>query len=131
MRIGGAVMFGILDKIGTTAAAIAGVVSGAAISLLLAWIYVGLIHDPSVIKEARRGYVTQATMTALQAQVTEMQRQFKVAEMAAAGDRVRAEAAARSADDAWKKYEAAVAADTGDDGCRVGADDLEWVRKSR
>ncbi|WP_169453600.1 hypothetical protein, partial [Pleomorphomonas oryzae] len=86
---------------------------------------------PAVIRDARAGYVAVAEKTALQGQIDEMKRQFKVAEAAAASDRARAEAANREADDAWKQYEAAVAADDSGDGCRVTDGDLEWVRKSR
>lgn len=124
-------MFGLLDKIGTTAAAIAGVVAGALLTALLMSLYVWLIHDPAVASAAREGFVAASEKLALQGQVEEMRRQFKLAEAAAESDRVRAEAASKKADDAWKQYEAAVATDTGDDGCRVDAGDLEWLRKSR
>ncbi|WP_026793008.1 hypothetical protein [Pleomorphomonas oryzae] len=124
-------MFGLLDKIGTTAAAIAGVVAGTLLTAALMSLYVWLVHDPAVASAAREGFVTASEKLALQGQIEEMRRQFKVAEAAAASDRVRAEAANREADDAWKQYEAAVAADTGDDGCRVTDGDLEWLRHSR
>ncbi|SCM79791.1 conserved hypothetical protein [uncultured Pleomorphomonas sp.] len=124
-------MFGLLDKIGTTAAAIAGLVIGAAVTFAVLSLYDSWIDDPAVAKAAREGFVVASEKTALQGQVDEMKRQFKIAEAAAASDRARAEAANKEADDAWAKYEAAVAADTGDDGCRVSADDLEWLRKSR
>ncbi|PIO96307.1 hypothetical protein [Pleomorphomonas carboxyditropha] len=124
-------MFGLLDKIGTTAAAIAGLVTGAAVTFAALSLYDAWIDDPAVARAAREGFVAASEKLALQGQVDEMKRQFKVAEAAAASDRARAEAANKEADDAWAKYEAAVAADTGDDGCRVSADDLEWLRKSR
>lgn len=124
-------MFGLLDKIGTTAAAIAGVVAGALVTAALMGLYVWLIHDPAVASAARQGFVAASEKLALQGQVEEMRRQFKVAEAAAASDRARAEAANREADDAWKQYEAAVAADAGDDGCRVTDGDLDWLRQSR
>lgn len=124
-------MFSLLDKIGTMAAAIAGVVAGALMMAALMGLYVWLIHDPAVASAAREGFVAASEKMALQGQIDEMHRQFKVAEAAAASDRVRAEAANREADDAWKQYEAAVAADAGDDGCRVTDGDLEWLRQSR
>ncbi|SCM80018.1 conserved hypothetical protein [uncultured Pleomorphomonas sp.] len=124
-------MFGLLDKIGTTAAAIAGLVTGAAVTFAALGLYDAWIDDPAVAKAAREGFVAASEKLALQGQVDEMKRQFKIAEAAAASDRARAEAANREADDAWAKYEAAVAADTGDDGCRVSPDDLDWLRKSR
>lgn len=123
-------MFGLIDKIGTTAAAIAGVVSGALLTAILMSLYVALIHDPVVASAAREGFVAASEKLALQGQIEEMRRQFKVAEAAAASDRARAEAANREADDAWKQYEAAVAADSSDDGCRVTDGDLEWLRRS-
>lgn len=124
-------MFGLLDKIGTMAAAIAGVVAGALMTAALMSLYVWLIHDPAVAWAAREGFVAASEKLALQGQVEEMRRQFKVAEAAAASDRARAEAANREAGDAWKQYEAAVAADAGNDGCRVTDGDLEWLRQSR
>lgn len=124
-------MFGLLDKIGTTAAAIAGVVAGALLTATLMSLYVWLVHDPAIASAAREGFVAASEKLALQGQIEEMRRQFKVAEAAANNDRARAEAANREADDAWKQYEAAVAADHGDDGCRVTDGDLDWLRKSR
>lgn len=124
-------MFGLLDKIGTTAAAIAGLVVGAAVTFSVLSLYDAWIDDPAVASAAREGLVAVSEKTALQGQIDEMKRQFKVAEAAAASDRARAEAASKEADDAWKRYEAAVAADTGDDGCRVTAGDLDWLRQSR
>lgn len=124
-------MFGILSKLGTTAAAIAGLIVGVALAVSVLSLYDAWIDDPAVATAAREGYVAASEKIALQGQVDEMRRQFKVATAAAASDRARAETASRSADDAWKKYEAAVAADTGDDGCRVDSLDLEWLRQSR
>ncbi len=124
-------MFGLLDRIGTTAAAIAGLVGGAAVTFSVLSLYDAWIDDPAVASAAREGFVAASEKAALQGQIDEMKRQFKVAEAAAASDRARAEAANREADDAWKQYEAAVAADTGDNGCRVTADDLDWLRNSR
>lgn len=124
-------MFGLLDKIGTTAAAIAGVVAGALLTAMLMSLYVWLVHDPAVASAAREGLVAASEKLALQGEIDEMRRQFKIAEAAAASDRARAEAANREADDAWKQYEAAVAADAGNDGCRVTDGDLEWLRQSR
>lgn len=124
-------MFGLIDKIGATAAAIAGIVVGAAATALAMGLYIWLIHDPAVASAAREGFVAASEKLALQGQVEEMRRQFKVAETAAANDRARAEAANREADDAWKQYEAKVAADSGDDGCHVTDGDLEWLRQSR
>lgn len=124
-------MFGLLDKIGTLAATIAGVVAGALLMAVLMSLYVWLIHDPAVASAAREGFVAASEKLALQGQIDEMRRQFKLAEATAASDRVRAEAASKEADNAWKQYEIAVAADTGDDGCRVTDGDLEWLRQSR
>lgn len=124
-------MFGLIDKIGTMAAAIAGVAAGALMTAALMGLYVWLIHDPAVASAAREGFVAASEKLALQGQIEEMRRQFKVAEAAAASDLARTEAANREADDAWKQYEAAVAADAGDDGCRVTDDDLDWLRRSR
>lgn len=124
-------MFGLLDKIGTTAAAIAGVVAGALLTGASMSLYVRLIHDPAVASAAREGFVAASEKLALQGQIEEMRRQFKVAEAAAVSDLARAEAANREAGDAWKQYEAAVAADTGDDGCRVTDGDLDWLRRAR
>ncbi len=124
-------MLGLMDKVGSTAAAIAGVVVGTLLATFLMSLYVWLIHDPAVASAAREGFVMASEKLALQGQIEEMRRQFKVAEAAAASDRVRAEAANREADDAWKRYEAAVAADAGDDGCRVSDGDLDWLRRSR
>ncbi len=124
-------MLGLLDKIGTMAAAIAGIVAGALMTAALMGLYVWLIHDPAVASAAREGFVAASEKLALQGQIEEMRRQFKVAEAAAASDLARAEAANREADDAWKQYEAAVAADAGDDGCRVTDGDLDWLRRAR
>lgn len=124
-------MFGLLDKIGTTAAAIAGVVAGALLTAALMSLYVWLVHDPAVASAAREGFVAASEKLALQGQIDEMRRQFKLAEAAAQNYRLRADAASKEADNAWKQYEAAVAADTGDDGCRVSPGDLDWLRKSR
>ncbi|WP_370677650.1 hypothetical protein [Pleomorphomonas sp. PLEO] len=124
-------MFGLLDKIGTTAAAIAGVVAGALLTAALMSLYIWLFHDPAVATAAREGFVAASEKLALQGQIDEMNRQSKLAEAAAQSDRLRADAASKEADNAWKQYEAAVAADTGDDGCRVSPVDLDWLRKSR
>lgn len=124
-------MFGLLDRIGATVAAVAGLIVGAAITFVALSLYDAWIDDPAVARAAREGFVAAAEKLALQGQIEEMRRQFKVAEAAAAGDRARAEAANRDADDAWKRYEAAVAADGGDDGCRVTDDDLDWLRHAR
>jgi hypothetical protein len=124
-------MLGLMDKIGSTAVAIAGVVVGTLLATFLMSLYVWLIHDPAVASAARVGFVMASEKLALQGQIEEMRRQFKVAEAAAANDRMRAEAASREADDAWKQYEAAVAADAGDDGCRVTDGDLDWLRQPR
>ncbi len=123
-------MFGLLDKLGTTAAAIAGMIVGAAATFAVLSLYDAWIDDPGVARAAREGFVAASEKLALEGQIEEMQRQFKLAETAAASDRARAETASREADDAWKRYEAAVAADGGDDGCRVSPDDLDWLRKS-
>lgn len=124
-------MLALLDKIGTTAVAIVGVVAGALLTASLMSLYIWLIHDPAVASAAREGFVAASEKLALQGQIEEMRRQFKVAEAVAASDRARAEVANREADDAWKQYEAAVAADSGDDGCRVTDDDLQWLRHAR
>lgn len=124
-------MFGLLDKIGTTAAAIAGVVAGALLTAMIGGLWIWLFHDPAVASAAREGFVAASEKIALQGQIDEMRRQFKVAEAAAVSDRLRADAASKDAENAWKQYEAAVAADTGNDGCRVSPDDLDWLRKSR
>lgn len=124
-------MFGLMDKIGAAASAIAGVVAGALLTALLMGLYVWLVHDPAVASAAREGFVAASEKLALQGQIEEMRRQFRVAEAVAASDRARAEATNREADDAWKQYEAAVAADSGDDGCRVTDDDLQWLRHAR
>lgn len=124
-------MFGLLDKIGTTAAAIAGAVVGAAVTFLALSLYDAWIDDPAVASAAREGFVAASEKLALQGQVDEMRRQFRLAEAVAESDRARAEAANREADNAWRQYEATVAADGGDDGCRVTAGDLDWLRRSR
>lgn len=124
-------MLGLLDKLGATVAAIAGLVVGAAITFSLLSLYDAWIDDPSVAKAAREGFVAASEKLALEGQIQEMRRQFKLAETAAASDRARAEAASKDADDAWKRYEAAVAADDGDDGCRVTDGDLGWLRNAR
>ncbi|WP_370677561.1 hypothetical protein [Pleomorphomonas sp. PLEO] len=124
-------MLGLLDKIGTTAAAIAGLIVGAAVTFSLLGLYDAWIDDPAVASAARQGFVAASEKQALQGQVDEMRRQFKLAEAVAESERARAEAANREADNAGKQYEAAVAADTGDDGCRVSSGDLDWLRKSR
>ena len=124
-------MFGVLDKIGTTAAALVSAAAGALLTTALMGLYVTLIHDPAVASAAREGFVASSEKLALQGQIEEMRRQFKLAEVAAANDRARVEAASKEAGDAWKQYEAAVAADHGDDGCRVSGGDLEWLRQSR
>ncbi len=124
-------MFGLLDRLGATVAAVAGLIVGAAITFAVLGLYDAWIDDPAVARAAREGLVAASEKLALQGQIEEMRRQFKLAESAAAGDRARAEAASRDADDAWKRYEAAVAADGGDDGCRVTDDDLGWLRNAR
>lgn len=124
-------MFGLLDRLGATLAAVAGLIVGAAVTFAALQLYDAWIDDPAVARAAREGFVAASEKLALQGQIEEMRRQFKVAEAAAAGDRARAEAANREADDAWKRYEAAVAADGGDDGCRVTDGDLDWLRHAR
>ena len=124
-------MFGLLDRLGATVAAIAGLIVGAAATFVVHSLYDAWVDDPAVARAAREGFVAASEKLALQGQIEEMRRQFKVAEAAAASDRARAEAANRDADDAWKRYEAAVAADGGDDGCRVTDDDLGWLRNAR
>ena len=124
-------MFGLLDRLGATLAAIAGLIVGAAVTFAVLQLYDAWIDDPAVARAAREGFVAASEKLALQGQIEEMRRQFKVAEAAAAGDRARAKAANREADDAWKRYEAAVAADGGDDGCRVTDGDLGWLRHVR
>ena len=124
-------MFGLLDKLGATVAAVAGLIVGAAVTFAALQLYDAFIDDPAVARAAREGFVAASEKLALQGQIEEMRRQFKVAEAAAASDRARAEAANRDADDAWKRYEAAVAADGGDDGCRVTDGDLDWLRYAR
>jgi len=123
-------MFGLLNKLGATVAAISGLVVGVATAFAVLSLYDAWIDDPSIARAAREGFVAASEKLALEGQVKEMQRQFKLAETAAAGDRARVDAASKEADDAWKRYEAAVAADGGDDGCRVTDGDLEWLRKS-
>ncbi|MCM5554009.1 hypothetical protein [Pleomorphomonas sp. NRK KF1] len=124
-------MLGLLNKLGATVAAIAGLVVGAAITFAALSLYDAWIDDPAVARAAREGFVAASEKLALEGQIQEMRRQFKLAETAAASDRARAEAASRDADDAWKRYEAAVAADGGDDGCRVTDGDLGWLRNAR
>lgn len=124
-------MLGLLGKIGSTAAVLAGLVVGAAVTFALLDVYDAWIDDPAVAGAAREGFVAASEKLALQGQIEEMRRQFKLAEATAASDRARAEAANREADDAWKRYEAAVAADSGDDGCRVTDGDLDWLRHAR
>lgn len=124
-------MLGLIGKIGSAAAVLAGLVVGAAITFVLLGVYDAWIDDPAVARTAREGFVAASEKLALQGQVDEMRRQFKLAEATAASDRARAEAANREADDAWKRYEAAVAADGGDDGCRVTDGDLDWLRHAR
>ncbi|PKR87415.1 hypothetical protein CXZ10_20440 [Pleomorphomonas diazotrophica] len=124
-------MLGLLGKFGSTAAVLFGLVVGGAVAFAVLQLYDAFIDDPAVARVAREGFVAASEKLALQGQVEEMRRQFKLAEATAATDRARAEAANREADDAWKRYEAAVAADSGDDGCRVTDGDLEWLRQSR
>ena len=124
-------MFGLLDRLGATVAAVAGLIVGAAVTFAALQLYDAWVDDPAVARAAREGFVAASEKLALQGQIEEMRRQFKVAEAAAASDRARAEAASRDADDAWKRYEAAVAADGGNDGCRVTDDDLGWLRNAR
>ena len=124
-------MLGLLNKLGATVAAVTGLIVGAAITFAVTQLYDAWIDDPAVARAAREGFVAASEKLALQGQIEEMRRQFKLAETAAASDRARAEAASRDADDAWKRYEAAVAADGGDDGCRVTDGDLDWLRYAR
>ena len=124
-------MLGLLNKLGATVAAIAGLVVGAAITFTVLGLYDAWIDDPAVARAAREGLVAASEKLALEGQIQEMRRQFKLAETTAASDRARAEAASRDADDAWKRYEAAVAADGGHDGCRVTDGDLDWLRHAR
>ena len=124
-------MLGLLDRLGATVAAVVGLIVGATVTFAAFQLHDAWIDDPAVARAAREGFVAASEKLALQGQIEEMRRQFKVAEVAAAGDRARAEAANREADDAWKRYEAAVAADGGDDGCRVTDGDLDWLRQSR
>ena len=124
-------MLGLLDRLGATVAAVVGLIVGATVTFAAFQLHDAWIDDPAVARAAREGFVAASEKLALQGQIEEMRRQFKVAEAAAAGDRARAEAANRDADDAWKRYEAAVVADGGDDGCRVTDGDLDWLRRSR
>lgn len=124
-------MLDLLGKLGSTAAVLAGLVVGAAVAFAVLQLYDAFIDDPAVTRAAREGLVAASEKLALQGQIEEMRRQFKLAEATAASDRARAAAANREADDAWKRYEAAVAADGGDDGCRVTDGDLDWLRHAR
>lgn len=66
-------MFGILDylKIG----------AGLALGIVLMLGYNALIHDPMVEREARAGYVLEAQKTALEAKLTEQQRQTEAGKL--------------------------------------------------
>lgn len=119
-------MFGLLDylKLGC------GAVVGAVLTFGAMSVYARLIHDPAVAEAARQGYVAVAEKTALTAQIVELKRQRDVATDAQEKAQKRASDAKQDAVDAQAKYEALVAADSGDDGCRFNSGDLEWLRRN-
>ena len=92
------------------------------------WAWLAM-HDASVAREARQGYVTQVMLEAVQAKLDEAERQ-KQGYITALGEyRTRADNAIQARDQANAKLEEAIAADKSD-GCTWTADDLEWLRNN-
>ncbi|SCM73319.1 putative Multidrug resistance efflux pump [uncultured Pleomorphomonas sp.] len=93
---------------------------------------VGQVIDGRVqtaVKAATAELVSRSEVTALNAQLKEIERQRQVAINAATAARARAEQAQKETTDALAKLDAAVAADAGPDGCAFTDDDLEWLRQ--
>lgn len=92
---------------------------------------VGRVEKASeaAVKDATKDLVALTEKTSLQSQLKEIERQRQVAEAAASAARVRADKAEKEAANARAELEAAIAADTADDGARWSRDDLEWLSK--
>lgn len=106
---------------------VAGAVAlGLAVLAFITWL---AIHDASVAKEARTGYVTQVTLEAVQAKLDEQERQRAAAETALDEYKTRAAEALVARDEANAKLAQAITADTSA-GCTWTADDLEWLRNN-
>lgn len=87
------------------------------------------LHDMSVAREARTGYVTQVTLKAVQAKLDEQKRQHAAAETALREYKTKAAEAIIARNEANAKLDQAIAADTSA-GCTWTADDLEWLRNN-
>lgn len=106
---------------------VAGAVAlGLAVLAFITWL---AIHDASVARDARQGYVTQVMLEAVQAKLDEQERQRVAAETALVEYQTRAAEALKARDEANAKLRAAIAADTSD-GYTWTADDLEWLRNN-
>lgn len=81
------------------------------------------------VKAATAELVARSELTALNAQLKEIERQRQAADVAATAARARAEQAQKETKDALAKLDAAIAADAGPDGCAFTDDDLEWLRQ--
>lgn len=74
------------------------------------------------------GYVALSEKTALEAQIAREKRLRAAAEAATAGYQKRASEAEKAKDEADAKIRQMEADDSGEDGARWGADDVEWLR---
>ncbi|MBS1164127.1 MAG: hypothetical protein H6R00_152 [Proteobacteria bacterium] len=83
----------------------------------------------TAVKAATAELVARSEVTALNAQLKEIERQRQAADAAASAARTRADLAQKETDDARAKLDAAIAADAGPDGCAFTDDDLEWLRQ--
>ncbi|MFK4060717.1 hypothetical protein [Brucella anthropi] len=119
-------MFGLLDyiKIG----------AGAAFGIVLMLSFNLLIHDPSIRREARQGYVLEAQKIALEAKLAERDRQIKAGQLviesyqeqlrnARKAEQERIEQTEQEIADYEKKLAAAGRS------CLLNSDDIEWMRK--
>lgn len=71
---------------------------GAAIGVLVVWLFMSLVTVPNAAHAAREGYVLQAEKTTAEAKATEMERQLKAASAALADNQSR-----QSADEAFNQ----------------------------
>lgn len=101
-----------------------GVLAGLAVGT----VYNTFFHDPLVAKNAREGYVLESQLTAANALLRKANYDAEFAkEMKKQADD---SAALAMADSAKMKetLDAAIAQDTGDDGCVVSPDDRKWLQ---
>lgn len=104
-------------------------------ALALAMIYNALIENPAVRREARAGYVQEATIAALSATVLELRRQKEASDKALGEFQAAAEEAERVSTAAAAAFEKKVAdyeAERRSEGraCTLSSRDLDELRRS-